>query len=727
MSYLDDFKAKINSRDRDLLGFMSLWEEYCTSDPVDSIELCQILYAIKKSDLAKIFGRYAETALTLFERVAEKEEAYEVLKHIIDLQTTNTPQLGDMIYDTLKKRYSQDEHFNEKIRLIGLNPREDFQGALSNYELLSHFGKKKFLFHTAGWGVGEIVDLSLLREQVSIEFEGLTGHKDLSFENAFKNLIPLKDDHFLARRFSFFEVLEAEAKEDPVKVIHILLRDLGPKTASEIKYELCDLVIPEDEWTKWWQSARTKLKKDTLIETPTNIRLPFRLRNAELTHNDQLRRALKATAHIDAQLEVIHKYAKQFPEIFKHEDSELFIKKHLLEMSKQSNLNASQAFEIHILFNDLFGKEPDFLMPEFMQQSKPWQEIIKAMSIAALQKRALRLIQEHRLDWVELFAAIFFCSETKSLYDTILKELSYKKTEVLLHDRLQQLRDSPTLYPEAFVWYFQKILSRDDLPFATKAGRHLFFESFLVLFHYLEQCPEYRDLLKKMYTILSSDRLTAKKNYAVVQAILADTSLEYARELLLLSTKCRSLSDHDLKIIHGLAGAIHPSLTKESEEKKKAKEREEIIWTTQTGYHQLQERIRHIATVEVIDNSKELEAARALGDLRENSEYKAAQERRAGLQGELKSLTDQLNHSRIITKEDISKSAVGIGNIVEIMNSKGEKTTYTILGRWDTNPEKKILSSESRLAKAMVGANVGDTFEHQNEKYTAMSIKSFLD
>ena len=105
------------------------------------------------------------------------------------------------------------------------------------------------MFHTAGWGTGEIIEVSSVREQLAVEFENVSGNKYITYLNAFKTLIPLPKEHFLARRFADADALEKEAKEDPVAVFKILLRDLGSKSAAEVKDELCELVIPEAEWT----------------------------------------------------------------------------------------------------------------------------------------------------------------------------------------------------------------------------------------------------------------------------------------------------------------------------------------------------------------------------------------------------------------------------------------------------------------------------------------------
>jgi len=159
--------------------------------------------------------------------------------------------------------------------------------------------KGAFVFHTGGWGVGEIMDLSLIREQLVIEFEMVLGKRDFSFQNAFKMLKPLPSKHFLARRFGNPDKLEEEARRDPTSIVRMLLSDLGPKSAPEIKDELCEWVIPEEDWTKWWQNARAKLKKDTSAEMPSNIKDPFVLRETEVTHEDRLMTMMSRASGLD--------------------------------------------------------------------------------------------------------------------------------------------------------------------------------------------------------------------------------------------------------------------------------------------------------------------------------------------------------------------------------------------------------------------------------------------
>lgn len=719
MSYLDDFLTQINNRD--FSKFLQLWEEYCTSDSVEAEEFIQLLQAIKKSDFAKLFGQFVETALPLWKTIQNETESYEVLKHLIDLQTTNTSILADLSLEAIKKRHGQHAEFNDRLRLIGLRNRDNFQSAMANYDLLAHMGKGKYVFHTGGWGTGEITEVSSVREQLAVEFENVAGRKHITYANAFKTLIPLGDDHFLTRRFSDPDKLEKEAKEDPLAILKVLLRDLGPKNAAEIKDELCDLVIREDDWTKWWQSARAKAKKDTMLETPDSIKGLFRLRKTEVSHEQRLNHAIRDKTNIEEIIQTTYNFVRDMPSMLKKQDVKDSLNERLIGVLKDPSLTPPQELQTLILLDSYFGESENRRLISSINQLEDVVSTVNAIEIIALKKRVLSLIREHRKDWASLFLTLLFTVQQGTLRDYILKELNQGDTRKKLIKELEDLLQHPTKNPELFVWYFQKILSKDsdDLPFADKKGHFLFFESFFILYNAIETKSEYRDLVKKMYNLISG------KRFAVVRSILEGSSLEFVKEFLLLVSKCQTLSDHDVKILRSLVEVVHPSLS--TSKRKGAHHDTNIIWTTEAGYLKTQARAQQIGTVEIVENAREVEAARALGDLRENSEYKFALEKRSRLQGELKTLSDQLKRARLITRDDVSTSEAGIGNVVELKDQKNKKITYTILGPWDADVDANILSSQSKFAQAMFGLKVGDTFQFRDDEFTVTGLKSYLD
>lgn len=722
MTYLQDFQTQLSNRN--FAKFLQLWEEYCSSDQVDVEEFQQILITVKSSEYAKSFGKLVETALPLWQCIQNKDDLYTTLKLLIDLETTNTPLLADLSLNALQEKYGSDPHFNERLRLIGLRTRENFQGAISNYDLLFHMQKGKFVFHQGGWGTGEVVEISPLRQQVTIEFENVAGRKHLIFENAFKALIPLNDDHFLARRFADPDLLEKDAREQPVAVIKMLLRDLGPKTAGEIKDELCELVIPEKEWTKWWQATRAKLKKDPLVEAPEGLKEPFRLRKAAKSSEEILKKAAHAHSDISTFIQSTYNLLRDMPSGNKDLAVRNSLKEQLLSRLSDPSITPEQELQLCICLESQFSEEVEGKAAKDLIQKLPnVDEAIDSIEIIALKKRALMLVREHRKDWTKIFLGLLLTIKHSSLRDYICKELNQGQSKAQLQGALEKLLHHPATHPDCYLWYFQKLIGKDSdtaLPFSDKEGQCRWFESFLVLLSHIENRPDQRDLTKKMYTLLSG------KRYAIVRAIMEGSSLAFVKEFLLLASKCHTLGDHDMKILRSLAAVVHPSLGK-PETSTKETNKNNVIWTTEEGLIKTQEQVKRIGTIEIVENAREIEAARALGDLRENSEYKFALEKRARLQNELKTLSEQLGRARVITKDDIHPNEVDIGSVVEVVDAHGKKVVYTILGPWDANPDKNILSFQSQFAQAMLGCKKGETFDFRHQKLTITGVRSYLD
>lgn len=721
MTYLKDFRERLSHNDYP--GFLKIWEEYCYGDQPDGKEIIEILESVKASELPSLFGQHVERILPLWRDLKDEEESHAVLRLIFDLQTSNSEELAELAIGYLKHRYPEDPLLQDKLRLVGLRNKEQFSSAIRNFELLNHFQKGQFVFHTAGWGTGEIIDVSLIREEVNIEFEYVVGPQSFSFEKAFKTLMPIPLNHFYARRFGNPDELESLARSNPVEVIRILLHDLGPKTAAEIKEELVDLVIPNEDWNKWWQTTRGKLKKDTKIESPKELKDPFYLREKEVPHEVSFHKALEAKPEIHAAIQMIYNFLRDFPETIKNPEFKTTLEAKLQEMLEHPSLNESQKIQLLFFLEDLGHKHVTKELAELVKHLTHPEQTVKEIQSIPFQKRFLQLTQSLRDDWSTIFLELLFNVDQHLLRDFIATELNTPKHKDALKQKLGSLCVHSLTLPEVFVWYFQKLLLKDSpFPFADAAGKNQFFEALLILLDHIEEKPPYRDLAKKILSIVTANR------YKVVRDIMQDSNLEEVKEYLLLATKCQSFTDHDIKILHSLGEVVHPTLTRLRKDKEHAASGEEfILWATQKGYQKTQQKIQHIATVETIQNAKEIEMARSLGDLRENAEFKAALEKRDRLQSELKLLSDQLAKARILTPEDVITDQVSVGSVVHCKDSKGSHIKFTLLGPWEADPEKHIISFQSKLAQAMKDKTVNTTFEFQGETYTITDIYSYFE
>jgi len=720
MAYLKDFRERINNNDYP--GFLKIWEEYCYGDQPDGEEMIAVLESVKASELAKPFGVHVERILTLWRELKDLEQAHGVLRLVFDLQTSNNEELANLATEYLKNRHAEDPLLNEKLRLVGLRNREKFQSSIRNFELLTHFQKGNFVFHTAGWGTGEILDVSLVREEVSIEFEYVLGPQHFSFEKAFKTLLPLPKDHFYSRRFGNPDELEKEARANPGELMKLLLRDLGPKTAAEIKEEVCDLIIPIPDWNRWWQTARAKIKKDTKIESPKELKDPFRLRKEEVPHEVALHTALEAKPSVQATIQMIYTFLRDFPETLKNQEFKSSLEVRLKDLLTQEQLNNSQTLQILFFLDDLHISTASAQISELIQQMNLIPDVIRSIEVVAFQKRALQQVRKLRQNWKEVYLDLIFTVDQNLLRDFLLSELDTPETKDDLKKKLNTLLMHPISYPEVFAWYFQKIIPpKSKLPFSTPDGKNDFFEGLLILLDYLEQKPQHRDLAKKILSFITADR------YKIVRDIMQHSNQEEVKEYLLLATKCDSMTDHDIKILHSLAEVVHPTLSQLRKGKDRPAVEETIFWTTQEGYQKTQQRIQQIATFETVHNAKEIETARAHGDLRENAEFKAVLERRDRLQSELKFLSDQISRARILTPEDVLTDEVSIGTVVHCRDSKGEHLRYTLLGPWEADPEERILSFQSKLGQTMKGKTVGEKFEFQGDTFTVTDINNYFE
>jgi transcription elongation GreA/GreB family factor len=119
-----------------------------------------------------------------------------------------------------------------------------------------------------------------------------------------------------------------------------------------------------------------------------------------------------------------------------------------------------------------------------------------------------------------------------------------------------------------------------------------------------------------------------------------------------------------------------------------------------------------INTVKIPQNKKDIQVAREYGDLRENFEYKSAKQQQAVLLRMQSKIERELGLARGTDFANTPTDKVGTGTIVDIEDvNSGEKETYTILGAWDGDVDKGIISYLSESGKALIGHAVGDEVE----------------
>ena len=113
-------------------------------------------------------------------------------------------------------------------------------------------------------------------------------------------------------------------------------------------------------------------------------------------------------------------------------------------------------------------------------------------------------------------------------------------------------------------------------------------------------------------------------------------------------------------------------------------------------------------------NVKRIEFAKSYGDLSENAEYQYAKDEQRALMQKQTLMQADLEAVKPGDFADATTDEVMPGVTVVATTKSGEKT-WTILGEWDNDIEKGVLSSKTRVAQNLMGKKVGDDFELPDE------------
>lgn len=138
----------------------------------------------------------------------------------------------------------------------------------------------------------------------------------------------------------------------------------------------------------------------------------------------------------------------------------------------------------------------------------------------------------------------------------------------------------------------------------------------------------------------------------------------------------------------------------------------EKVPMTAGGLTPLEDELRRLKSKDRREVIKAISEAREHGDLSENAEYHAAKERQGFIEGRIQELEDVISRAEVIDVSKLSGSTVKFGATVTVADEDtDEETTYQIVGPYEADLAKKLISVQSPIARALIGKSVGDTTE----------------
>ena len=576
-----------------------------------------------------------------------------------------------------------------------------------------------FCLHRS-WGFGRVAEWNLLLNQVVIDFTGKKSHP-MQVQYAAENLTPLASEHFLARKANNLASIKKLAGEDRVALVQNIIESRGGQaTAAQIGEWLVGDVLSEAEWKRWWESTKKLLKASGAFSIPAKKTEPIQLRDEGVSHADELiasfNKARQPKEQI-AALEQILKFHQQFNQPEKQLQPIIATIENMAVRNQK--LHPELAFELIIARDDLLERVPQLhtthigltLSKLIVEEEKRLTSVLPKLP-AAKEKRVLQALPSALGPrWTERALQLMQGSHGRVVVQ-IPRILSEAGQHAELRTMLERSIREHSATSEMLAWLCSERERWSDLITPDLLGA-----IFATLEREQHNAP---GRASKLHRALVEDRqllgdIVKKADVGIAR----DTMRRLQLGSLFDELTKRSLLGRIAKVYPELEGTI----TGGQPEEKTAQ-----LIVSWSSLERRKTEYEELVKVKIPANTKEIALARSYGDLSENFEFKAAKQMQSVLMRRKAELEQMLHNARGTSFENVDTSRVSIGTIVTLRAVETNmEETYTILGAWDGDPDRHLISYQTAIGQALLGHKVDDAVslntEHGVAQFTIVSIE----
>jgi transcription elongation GreA/GreB family factor len=552
------------------------------------------------------------------------------------------------------------------------------------------------------WGFGKIKTVDTVFARFTIDFPGKPGHTmDLAF--AAENLKPISKDHILARKANDLESVRHLAAHH-LDLIKLVLNSYGGKaTADQIQGALVPDVI-RDDWKKWWETARREMKKDGHFIVPLKKTEQVVFQAQETSLQDRTLADFRAAKGLKARVAVAAELIKVISDLpDKQTAADGMISELSTDIASYQRNQPAVALEAIFARDELraaAGLQP---VEGEITAAQIWaQDNVKFGSLlelipAAKHHRALESFKQANPDrWQEILrGSLNFVSAklAKEFANLLIAEGKWD----LLKETLSRLIRQHTASSELLLWLGRE---RSDA-FADILGPEVF---------------------RAMLTAMERDQFNEKRSnrlrdfiledHELIGELTASADIEIVKDLTRALQLSPVFDDMDKRSLLARLVKKHPAV--QSLVSGEQSKHDSTILVSWESLERRRAEYQELVQKKIPANSKEIAVARSYGDLRENHEYKAAKEMQKILMRRKEELEAQMMRARGTDFSSAKTDTVSIGTIVQATDLESNQLeTFTILGAWDSEPEKGIISYLSPVGAALLNHKVGDEVEFE--------------
>ncbi|HEX9493961.1 MAG TPA: GreA/GreB family elongation factor, partial [Thermoanaerobaculia bacterium] len=505
-----------------------------------------------------------------------------------------------------------------------------------------------------------------------------------------KFLVPITQAHVLHEKFTEPDKIRAEAAKSPSAFFARILQSFArPMTMAEVRDAVIG-IVPDEKWSSWWTSAR---KNPQIVVSGTGAKAAYSW-SASTGEADQTIRREFERADAKTKLDLARKHSARSKEL-----ADKFSASLASEAAKLSKSDPAMAWQILTTLESLPGAYTPPFDPVSLLSGPRASRTVAAIGDKTLRERALGAVRNAHPEWPKVYAEIFFLDDEPRILSLVMSALE-KDGQNEIRDRLidETLR-YPRRHPRAFYWYAKQIDEQEPLPDRA---------SYALIFQILEAVTsdEFAPVRARLKDFFDKGGL-------VTRTIMKVDNEEQARKLAESLDRYGAIEEYRREDVKHALLMKYPSLREPQVEP---------IYSTAESLSQKRAELEHLLKVEIPANKKAIQVAREMGDLSENFEYKSARQRDEYLSARVGKLQSELANVRVIEPATVDTSAVRVGTKVALSNGDVRREV-TILGPWESAPERGIYSNQSEVAKALIGHAPGDIVTFMGNDYEIESIR----
>lgn len=533
-----------------------------------------------------------------------------------------------------------------------------------------------------GRGVGRIADVNMPLHVFKVDLEKVKG-VSVGFRAAGKMLRLLPEGHVLRQKLEEPEQLEGLK---PTELLERTLKSYDrPLTGAEVKVIVVG-IIPERRWSSWWTSAR----KQPQVLSSGGPRQTYQWLEAT-DAEESLWREFQAAPNRQ-KVGLLRRAANQSQELRGRMAEALDRLSRALK-----DAQPALAFELRYAL-ERFGAEPSWPAEDLLKNLPDPLEFFASVEQRAAREQGYALLPACRDDWLDVLERRFLLESDTKAIDAIAAVLEAET----LSRCAARAQVQPHRTPAAFTWLVERAASEP----ALRQGRQSRLLNLLIQALRHEAFAPFRARIKALFD-----------SGGTAPRLLPELTLDEARQAE-VAIRHAALEDYRRE---PLLAALHlkfPDLQADQETES------DDLYALPASIEAQREKLRELVEEEIPANRKAIEEARAMGDLRENFEYKSARQRHEYLTALATQLQQDLQRSTPIDIAGAACDRLRIGNQATLESDSGEQRTLAILGPWESAPERGIISYESDLAGRLLGSEPGARVELDGETFTLRAIEA---